>query len=85
MERSSAAAAGEGDAGFDQVGGEFGFGAFEGAGDGVDDLADGFLEGFADFLGGDDALARQAGDHVAAADLHGFFPRQLGRRSRSRS
>src|SRR5271170_1344724 len=67
------AAAGEHDARFDQVGGEFRLGAFERVGDRVDDFADGLLKRFTNFLTGDDALARQAADHVAAADFHGGF------------
>lgn len=72
------AAASHHDAVVDEIGGEFGFGAFEGSGDGVDDCLDGFHESFADFLGGNGGFARKAGDHVAAAHVHCGFAFERG-------
>src|SRR5258708_7940857 len=68
------AAAGHDKAAVHQVGGKLGRAALERGADGLDDGADGVTDGLADFLGGDVDGLEQAGDRVAALDLH----RQLG-------
>jgi len=73
-------AAGHHQARIDQVAGQFGRGLLQGSLDGVDDGGHGLLEGLADFGGVDHRLAGQAGDDVAALDLHlEFFLQRVGR------